>query len=134
MPDPRSLPSEDAAAEREVYERIGYTRREVEEARARLRELERNRDELRSRKEDLSRQIDVVRAEVEALRAQLTERLGAFCALDDVDQRTASVEIVRRIEAIRASATYRITAGVLAVVNRLRGVVTFAWLFGKRHP
>lgn len=126
------MPSEGAKSDSTLFEQIGYTRREVDEARARLRELERTRDELRGRRDELARQIEFVQGETDALRKQLAERLGTWCQWDDADQRAASVELVRRVDEVRSSTTYRLTAGLLLVVNKVRRFVTFAWLRGAK--
>ena len=114
--------------EREAHESVGYARCEVDTARARLRELERTRDDLVRRQQEATRQIDFVQREVDDRRRELAERLGAWCALDDLDQRTIASDFIRKVDAVRASRTYRITAGVLRVVNRARYFVTFGWL------
>lgn len=133
MPDPRSLPADQAAAERALHERVGYVRCEVEAARARVTELERTKADLLSRQDELSRQIEVVQGEVDERRRELEERLGAWCSLDDVDQRLG-VDVIKRIDGVRSSVSYRLTAGFLMVVNKVRRLVTLQWLRGPRQP
>ncbi|MBL8748266.1 MAG: hypothetical protein JNK78_03835 [Planctomycetes bacterium] len=129
MQDPRSSQT-DHAAERELHERVGYVRCEVDAARGRLRELERIRDDLLRKKQELVRQVEFVQRDVDERRRELAERLGSWCALDDLDQRTIASDFIRKVDAVRTSRTYRITAGVLHVVNRVRYYATFRWLRG----
>lgn len=117
--------------ERDLHEEVGYARCQMDDAKAKLREVEACRDELVKRRGELMHQIEVVEAEVASLRRRLLDRLGSWCALDELDQR-ASVDLIRRIDAVRSSSTYRITAGMLRVVNVLHRVVTLQWLRGSK--
>jgi len=129
MHDPRPTPIDPGGMERDLHEEVGYARCQLDQAVAKLRETEQRRDELAGRCTELARQIEVVDAEVAALRRRLLDRLGAWCSLDELDQR-ASSDVIRRIDAVRGSSTYRITAGVLHLLNKVRRFVTLQWLRG----
>ena len=132
MHDPRSLPADRAAAERELYEQVGYVRCQCDAARATLLDLERSKVELLARQDEVARQIEVVRAEIEARRKELEERLGVWCGLDELDLRTGATDLIKRVDAVRSSLTYRVAAMALAVVNKVRRFVTLQWLRGGR--
>lgn len=132
MHDPRSLPADQVAAERELYEQVGYLRCQVDEARARLDELERTKVDLAARRIEMQRQVAVLEEEVALRRQELAERLGLWCSLDDIDQRTGATDIIKKIDAVRSSTTYRLAAGMLRIVNVVRGFVTLRWLRGAK--
>lgn len=127
MEAPRHSSAEEVANARELHERIGYARCQLDAARDDLDAL------LRSR-QDLERQVQVVRSEIEALRRELAERLADWCSLDELDQRHEhAAAFLNRVESVRSSATYRITAALLAAINRARAVATLRWLRRGGH-
>jgi hypothetical protein len=128
MPDPRPVPADQAAKERELHERVGYVRCQVDHARDELRDLEATLADHVRQGEEMSRQLEVVRAHIAVRRQELTERLGEWCALDDIDQRTSATDAFKKIDAVRSSLTYRVTAALLAAINRIRSLVTLQWL------
>ena len=141
MQDPRQLPidplpMDPAAAERELHEQVGYVRCQLDAVRARLAELQRRKDQLEHHlQHELEPQLEVVQSEVDARRKEIEERLGEWCALDELDQRhMLSAALIKRVDAIRTSSTYRITAALLLVVNKARRIVTLSWLRRRAHP
>jgi chromosome segregation ATPase len=125
------MPADQAAHERELHERVGYVRCQLDEAREKLQQLEASLADHVRRREEVSRQIDVVRAEIAVRRRELTDRLGEWCALDDIDQRTSATDAFKKIDAVRSSLTYRVTVVALAAINKVRSLVTLQWLRGR---
>ena len=110
---------EDTVATRAAWEGVGYARCELDQA-------EREAAELRERRRQLMHEIDVVRAENQVLEKELNEQLGAWRMLDETQLKV--VEILPRLRQVTDSWSYRLTLGLLAMLNRLRGLV-----LPKRH-
>ena len=114
------------ATERELHEWAGYVRCELDAARAQLAALQQQQQEL-------LQQRTVVEREVEALRLELEAKLRDWCELDDLDVRHDRLGgTIARLESVRRSLTFRVTMGLLSIVNELRWLVTFGWLRRRR--
>jgi hypothetical protein len=107
------------AAERDLFERIGYARAESDGA-------EQTLARLRARHQDFLRQIDVVETECRRLERELLEKLSTWRKLEN-DQQGLD-DVLPQVRAITTSHTYRYTAALLRIVNRTRWVLTFGWL------
>jgi septal ring factor EnvC (AmiA/AmiB activator) len=113
----------DLVREREVFERLGHARSDVERAEQAI-------VKLRARHHDLLRQVEVVEAENRALERDLMQKLATWRRLDDGAQRVD--EALPTLRAVTGSLTYRITERLLIVLNRARFVLGFRWL--RKHP
>jgi len=103
-------------------EQIGRAQAELDAASARLTALAQQRA-------DLGRQIEAAEREIEQLRRELHQRLGQWCAFEDLDVRCERLAgVVGRIEAVQRSFTYRAVSALLRLVNKARAFCTFAWL------
>ncbi len=111
MDRPDRVTEESPAAERERFELIGYSRCEADEA-------ERLLADLRHKLQTLRSQIAAVEAENRTLERELLQQLGTWRKLDDANQRVE--EILPQLRVVTGSLTYRLCAGLLAVLNRGR--------------
>lgn len=90
---------------------------------------------LAQQRADLGRQIEAAEREIEQLRRELRQRLGQWCAFEDLDVRCERLAgVVGRIEAVQRSFTYRAVSALLRVVNKARAFCTPAWLRRARAP
>lgn len=103
-----------AADLREAHERVGYARCETDRA-------ERQCAELRARREQLLQQIEAVRGENQLLEQELRQQLATWRQLDETHVRTE--EILPRIRQVTGSLSYRLTSGLLGVINKVRRLV-----------
>jgi chromosome segregation ATPase len=111
-----------APAARELHERIGHAQDELDAARARLQQLQQQRAATQE-------QVEAAEREIEQLRRELQQRLGQWCAFEDLDVRCERLAgVVGRIEAVQRSFTYRAVSALLRLVNKARAFCTFAWL------
>jgi hypothetical protein len=105
-----------AADDRELFERVGYARAGVDGA-------EQTLAAHRARREELVRQNEVVVAECQQLERELLQKLSAWRKLDD---QTQNVETqVQQFRAVTGSFTYRLVVALLRGINRVRNLVTF---------
>ena len=93
---------------------LGYARGSVDET-------ERTLAALRQRQHDLRQQIAAVMAENRLLERELLQQLGQWRKIDDANQRVE--DVLPQLKAVTGSWTYRLVAGMLAVVNRVRRVI-----------
>ena len=110
------------AADRELFERVGYARAEADGAEQALAAH-------RARRQELVRQNEAVDVECKQLERELLHKLSAWRKLDDQTQNVDTQ--VQQFRAVTGSLTYRLAAAMLRVVNRVRRLVTFAWLRRK---
>ena len=114
MHGPERVEESTAKHARELFERIGYARCELDR-------IELELTKLVERRQALQKHTEVVRAENETLELDLLQRLTRWQMLDDVNQRVENV--MPQLRAVTGSLTYRLVAKMLAVVNRLRRAV-----------
>lgn len=111
MPRPDRIAEGTPEADRERFERIGYSRCEADEAERLLASLRQKQLELRD-------QIAAVGAENRTLERDLLQQLGTWRKLDDAHQRVE--DVLPQLKAVTSSLVYRLVAGLLGVVNRVR--------------
>lgn len=114
MSRPRRVDEEAPIGAKELAERVGYARCEADEA-------ERTLEALRQRQQDLRRQIAAVDAENRTLERDLLQQLGQWRKLDDGQQRVE--ELLPQLKSVTSSLTYRLVAGLLTRINRVRAFV-----------
>lgn len=111
MSRPRRVEEGAPTDARELAERIGYARCETDEA-------DRTLEALRQKQQDLRRQIAAVDAENRVLERDLLQQLSQWRKLDDGQQRVE--ELLPQLRSVTSSLTYRLVAGLLAGINRMR--------------
>ena len=93
----------------------------LDHARGAADEAERTLAALQQRQQDLRRQIGAVTAENRLLERELLQQLGQWRKLDDANQRVE--DVLPQLKTVTSSLTYRLVAGMLAVVNRVRRAI-----------
>jgi chromosome segregation ATPase len=121
MPRPVRDDSGDAigASARELFERTGAARADVERA-------EQDLAALRARQADLAQQLEAVQIENANLERELIKKLHQWRKLDDATVRAD--EVLPQLRAVTGSLTYRGVRFVLHAVNRAIGVLTLRGL------
>jgi len=76
---------------------------------------------LRHRQQDLRKQIAAVDAENRLLERELLQQLSQWRRLDDATQRVE--DVLPQLKAVTGSLTYRLVAGMLGLVNRVRRAI-----------
>ena len=101
------------ATERDLFERIGYSRCEVEQA-------ERVLSQLQGKHQEMTRQIQVVEAENACIERELLRKLDTWKGRDEALQRVE--DVLPQLKAVTGSLTYRAVHALLRSVNRVRRV------------
>ncbi len=101
------------ASERELFERIGYSRCEADQVEQMLLRL-------RNKRQEMASQILAVEAENAILERELLQKLDTWKGRDEALQRVE--DVLPQIKAVTGSLTYRLVLAMLRGVNRVRRV------------